>query len=403
LTNASVDRAVDAFYATRGGAPLWLRDGANTAAAREVIAVLERAALDGMNSGPLFANEARALLARATAGDPEALARADRLLSIAWVRYVGALQTPPPGMVYGDAWVAPRQQTAQQILMLAAAAPSLTSHVRQVSAVNPIYARLRDAAWATMQANGGSLDPRALVNLERAREMPVQKRYIMVDTAGARLYMIEDGRIVDSMRVIVGKPDPSKQTPMLASTIYYTTLNPYWHVPGDLIRTLIAPNVLEKGVSYLTERGYQVMEPGSNDLLNPAKVDWRAVAAGREQVRVRQLPGPGNSMGRMKIGFPNDQDIFLHDTPVKELFAQSDRMLSNGCVRLQDAQRLGRWLLGRDPVAPSSAPEQNVALPTPVPIYLTYLTAQPDGSRLTFLDDVYGRDAQRLAQTAALR
>ena len=111
-------------------------------------------------------------------------------------------------------------------------------------------------------------------------------------------------------------------------------------------------------------------------MLDPAKVDWRAVAAGRDKVLVRQLPGPRNSMGQIKIPFPNDSDLYLHDTPNKDLFAQDDRKLSHGCIRLEDAERLGRWLMGREPQAASNDPEQNVLLPSPVPIYLTYLTAQ---------------------------
>jgi murein L,D-transpeptidase YcbB/YkuD len=217
----------------------------------------------------------------------------------------------------------------------------------------------------------------------------------MVDTGGARLYMIEDGRIVDSMKVIVGKADPSTQTPMLASTIYYATLNPYWHVSGDMIRSLIARNVLDQGLGYLKSRGYQVMAAtGSGEMLDAAKVDWRAVAAGRASVQVRQLPGPLNSMGRIKIPFPNPADIYLHDTPNKDLFAQDDRTLSHGCIRLQDAERLGRWLLGRDPQAASRDPEQNVLLPAPVPIYVTYLTAHVEGGQLSLVDDIYRRDGE---------
>jgi murein L,D-transpeptidase YcbB/YkuD len=230
--------------------------------------------------------------------------------------------------------------------------------------------------------------------------MPFQKRYVMVDTAGARLYMIDDGRIVDSMKVIVGKADPSTQTPMLASTIYYATLNPYWHVSTDMVRDLIAKNVLQNGVSYLKTRGYQVMSAASGDddtLLDPTTVDWHAVAEGRETVRVRQLPGPANSMGRLKIPFPNASDIYLHDTPTKALFAQEDRSLSHGCIRLEDAERLGRWLLGREPEAASRDPEQNVLLPTPTPIYLTYLTAQVKDGQLSFTEDPYRRDPQSTA------
>jgi murein L,D-transpeptidase YcbB/YkuD len=397
------DAAIAAFYASRAGGPLWLRNGADGSAARELIGVLRRAALDGMPSGPALADQAQALLSRAEAGDPAALAAVDRLLSTAWVQYVEALQTPPSGMTYADQWVAPRRDSPGTILTRAAAAPSLAAYVRKVSEVNPLYAQLRDAAWAAAQANGGQLDPRVPASLDRVRDVPPDGRYVMVDTAGARLYMIEDGRIVDSMKVIVGKADPSTQTPMLGSTIYYATLNPYWHVSGDMVRSLIARNVLDQGLGYIRTHGYQVLAPdGSGLLLNPAKVDWRAVAAGRETVQVRQLPGPGNSMGRIKIPFPNGSDIYLHDTPNKALFAQDDRTLSHGCIRLEDAERLGRWLLGRDPQAASRDPEQNVLLPRPVPIYVTYLTAHVQDGRLSFVDDIYSRDSER-QQVAALR
>ena len=127
------------------------------------------------------------------------------------------------------------------------------------------------------------------------------------------------------------------------------------------------------------------------------KVNWRAVAAGDELVQVRQLPGPLNSMGRVKFPFPNSDDLYLHDTPNKDLFAQDDRTASHGCIRLQDAERLGRWLMGRDPQTASANPEQNVLLPSPVPIYVTYLTAQANNGQLSFVDDIYGRDGQAIA------
>jgi murein L,D-transpeptidase YcbB/YkuD len=391
---------VDNFYSARHGAPLWLRNGARSAAASELIGVLQRASLDGFAGGPALAAQAQQLLLRAQSGDPAALMAADRLLSAAWVQYVQALQTPPSGMTYADAWVAPRRDSPASILARAAAAPMLPEYVAKIAQVNPIYAQLRNAAWAAMQASGGQLDPRVLASLDRARDIPPQGRFVMVDTAGARLYMIEGGRIVDSMKVIVGKDDPSTQTPMLASAIYYATLNPYWHVSADMVRELIAPNVLNMGLSYLKTRGYQVMpaDPNDDSLLDPAKIDWRAVAAGRETVRVRQLPGPANSMGRLKFPFPNSSDLYLHDTPTKALFNQNDRSLSHGCIRLEDADRLGRWLMGREPETASREPEQNVLLPNPVPIYLTYLTAQvgADG-QLSFVEDNYRRDDRSVA------
>ncbi len=131
------------------------------------------------------------------------------------------------------------------------------------------------------------------------------------------------------------------------------------------------------------------------------QIDWKAVAAGQKTIRVRQLPGPQNSMGKLKFSFANGEDIYLHDTPSKALFAKARRDLSNGCVRLEDAQRFGRWLLGREPVAPSAEPEQFVQLPKGIPIYLTYLTAQPVDGKIVYTTDIYGRDTHGSAQASA--
>jgi murein L,D-transpeptidase YcbB/YkuD len=231
-----------------------------------------------------------------------------------------------------------------------------------------------------------------VASLERVRIFPAKGRYVVVDAAAARLWMVEDGRVADSMKVIVGKS--TTQTPMLASVIHYATLNPYWNVPPDLVRKLIASNVLAQGPGYLKAHSYQLLSGFGDDpqVVSPQDVDWKAVAEGGATVRVRQLPGPANSMGQLKFPFANDGGIYLHDTPKKELFAGDSRDLSNGCIRLEDAQRLGRWLLGREPSPTSSDPEQHVLLPKPVPVYLTYLTAHADDGQLTLLSDIYGRD-----------
>jgi murein L,D-transpeptidase YcbB/YkuD len=396
----SIDRTVEAFYASRRGAPFWLRAGTDSTAARDLIAILQRASLDGFTSGPALAAQASNLLARARTGDATALANADRLFTTAWIMYVQALRRPPEGMLFADSWVSPRTQSPQEILARATSANSLATHIRSTASPNPVYARIRDAAWQQMQSTGAPPDPRVLANLDRIRTMPFQSRYIVVDAASARLWMVEKGQIVDSMKVIVGKP--STPTPMLASTIYYATLNPYWNVPPDLVRKLTAAKVLDQGLGYLKSHGYVVMTGYGEDArkLDPAKVDWQAVAAGRETVAVRQLPGPANSMGEVKFGFPNQFDIYLHDTPQKDLFAAANRDISNGCIRVEDAQRLERWLMHGNLVAPSSEPEQHVLLPRPVPVYLTYLTAQVDDGQLIFVDDVYGKDKRSLSVAA---
>jgi murein L,D-transpeptidase YcbB/YkuD len=221
----------------------------------------------------------------------------------------------------------------------------------------------------------GTVTPQLYVaSLPNAR-IPASGPYLLVDAASARLYMIEDGRVRDSMRVIVGKPDTP--TPELNDTIHYETINPYWHVTPDLGRTLIAQRVLKDGPTYLSDRGYEILSSFGRgaQVLDPQSVDWKAVAAGTTRVYVRQRPGPANSLGRFKFDLPSGDGIYLHDTPKKELFAQDQRNLSHGCVRLEDAPRLARWLLGKEPPA-ATAPEEHLLLPRPVPITISYLDAR---------------------------
>ncbi len=249
--------------------------------------------------------------------------------------------------------------------------------------------------------NHGSRETQQLLrlNLERARALPANlgRRYVLVDAAAARLWMYEDGEAVGSMRVVVGRP--TEPTPMMAGTLRYLTLNPYWNVPPDLVRERIAPGVQREGPGFIRSRRYEVLSDWTEDArrLDPSEVDWNAVAAGRQELRVRQLPGQDNAMGRMKFMFPNDLGIYLHDTPDRSLLREEGRLFSAGCVRLEDAPRLARWLFGTAPRAPSSAPEQQVNIPEPVPVYITYLTVAPEPQGVAFRQDVYNRDPVQIA------
>ena len=243
----------------------------------------------------------------------------------------------------------------------------------------------------------------ALINMERARRLPPpggpnSRKYILVDAAAARLTMYENGRPVDSMKVVVGTD--KSPTPMMAALMRYANVNPYWNVPPDLVQKLIAPKVLAQGPQYLVDRRYQVLDSWEDDakVVSPATVNWKAVANGSEELRVRQLPGGSNSMGEIKFMLPNNYGIYLHDTSNKALFASDDRHLSNGCVRLEDARRLARWVFGEMPKASSPDAEQRVELKEPIPVYITYMTAGLTGSQLSFRGDAYARDRLFLAR-----
>jgi murein L,D-transpeptidase YcbB/YkuD len=244
------------------------------------------------------------------------------------------------------------------------------------------------------------------LNLERARALPSGGgRYVIVNPPAARLYMYENGQVVDSMRVVAGRPDPVAQTPMMNAYIRYVALNPYWNSPPDITARRLAPKVLAGGRAYLKEKGYELVDHFGEDahVLNPMSIDWRAVVAGRVQANLRQKPGPANSMGRMKFMFPNPQGIWLHDTPEKEKIEDAARLQSNGCVRLEDAPRFERWLFNGRPPSPKGArPEQKVNLPAPVPIYITYLTAVPSGTSIVYFDDFYGKDRGEVRRFAGL-
>jgi murein L,D-transpeptidase YcbB/YkuD len=236
-----------------------------------------------------------------------------------------------------------------------------------------------------------------IINMERAKRLPApeeQRKYVLVDAGDARLSMWENGRKVDEMKIVVGKA--ATATPMMAAYIKYASVNPYWNVPPELLQSLIAPRVVAQGISYLTEREYQVLTDWGDDAktIDPHDVDWQAVAEGRQVVRLRRLPSPANSMGMMKFMLPNYFGIYLHDSPEKEHFTKNELWISNGCVRVEDYKRLARFLFdGAVPQGKNPKVEQEVDLPKPVPVYMTYLTAQPTADGVHFMPDPYGRDA----------
>lgn len=250
-----------------------------------------------------------------------------------------------------------------------------------------------DQTLAALNRTPAFYEERIRLNLQRARALPpVSVRHLVVNIADARLWMLDPAKDPASMRVIVGKADAQEQTPIMAGLLTYAILNPYWNVPTDLVRDRVAKRALN-GQS-LTGLGYEVLSDwtATAQVIPPETIDWHAVAAGQRELRVRMLPGGDNFMGKVKFMLPNTLGIYLHDFPDKTLFRGPDRHLSSGCVRLEEAARLGTWLFGRPLRPTSAAPEQVVPLAQPVPVYMAYLTVVPSASGIAFLDDTYGRD-----------
>ncbi len=391
-----VPNEILALYRERGFQPLWLYpDGAPRAAVETLILQIEGARGDGLNPEKLNVQPLRKALDRSFR-DPESVERAARLelaASKAYISWVRALRgAPRAAMEYESPGLAPVVPSPAAALKALSAAPDIERFIADMGWMSPVYAPLRRALGNEPFDSQRAAILRA--NLARARALPAIPigRFILVDTAAMRLTMYHDGKPVGAMKVVVGKPE--MPTPMIAGFVRYAVLNPYWNVPEDLVATKVAAEVVRQGNGFLKAGGYQVMSGWDDDarVVDPRKVDWPSIAAGGQSLRVRQVPGGANSMGRVKFMFANNDGIYLHDTPDKHLMREERRMFSSGCVRLEDAQRLGRWLFGKPLPTGIKAPETRVDLPEPVPVFLTYFTAAPDNGKIVYRTDSYGRD-----------
>lgn len=402
---ASSNRQVEAFYAARGYRPIWIGSGGLTPKAVQAYQFVASAHLDGLKARKYKVGSLRKALRRAENGEPRDLARAEVLLSRAFVAYVRALHRPETReTAFVDPGLAPSLPALDRILNLAAG-----GDVERATQKHPVYLQLR-RGYGSWLETAGEFDPgerqlnvRIRRNMERARVLPdpSRGRHVLVDAGAARLWMYDGDRVFDSMKVVVGKP--AQPTPIMAALIRYAAVNPYWNLPPDLVGERVAPSVLGDGLGYLKAKGYEVLSDwsASPKRIDPATIDWKAVADGRLNLRVRQLPGPANAMGRMKFMFPNQFGVYLHDTPDKGLFGDEARLFSAGCVRLENASRLAKWLFGKVPSVPKAKAEQHVPLRQPVPVYITYLTVAPaPGGGLAFRDDFYGRDGGNAVQYA---
>ncbi|USI71976.1 L,D-transpeptidase family protein [Sphingomonas morindae] len=381
--------ALARFYAARGYWPLWIEDHGRAPAGEALLALVAQADRDGLDPDQYRLGRMAALLASARTGDAAARAEAELALSALFARYVRDMRRAPKARItYLDAELKPGRPAPEAILRQAALAPALLPYIARMEWMDPLYTRLRTADPRALDGAGRR---RLAATLDRLRLLPGPwVRHITVDAASARLFYYDKGRQQGMMRVVVGTPETP--TPMLAGMVRYAILNPYWNVPPDLVQRRIAPKMVA-GASLAALRFEALSDwSASPARLDPRGIDWRAVAAGRAEVRLRQLPGGANAMGRVKFIFPNDQGIYLHDTPQKALMAKADRHLSNGCVRLEDAPRLARWLMGTALPAKPGAAERPVALAPAVPVYLTYATATPTPHGVALLADPYGRD-----------
>ncbi|GGW39038.1 hypothetical protein GCM10007157_32530 [Vreelandella hamiltonii] len=242
------------------------------------------------------------------------------------------------------------------------------------------------------------------VNLERARWIrPSLQREprVWVDIAGYRLhYLRPDGQQWDA-RVVVGTP--RRETPVIHSTISHLTINPSWTIPPTIMREDVLPRVRED-IGYLAQQNIQVLSP-SGEALDAQSIDWQRPGG----VMLRQVAGSRNPLGRVVVRFPNNDMIYLHDTPARGLFQRDQRALSSGCVRVEGVAEFAQMLLQDsgsrhqlNALMNSGRSDQNVNLPQRIPVALHYLTAWPNPQgEVEFRDDIYRRDPALLSALSA--
>lgn len=243
-----------------------------------------------------------------------------------------------------------------------------------------------------------------LLNMERWRWTPrnLGARHIRVNIAGFDLQAFEGGREVLAMKIIVGKP--YQRTPVFSSAMTDVTFHPYWYAPNRIATETILP-IIKKDVNYLKEEGFSVFRRAEKGLVPVpiGSVNWSSIQSQNFPYLLRQDPGPRNALGNVRFNIQSQYNIYLHDTPWRDLFFEENRALGAGCIRLERAQDLLYFVMDSVPEWDRSRLEETfnaegmqplvVPLPQPIPVHVLYITAWVDDAGNThFRDDIYGRD-----------
>ncbi len=234
-------------------------------------------------------------------------------------------------------------------------------------------------------------------NVVRLRKLTedLGNRFVVTNIPAAQIEAIEDGVAVSRHTAVVGKTD--RPSPDIDSKIIEINFNPYWTVPVSIVRRDLIPK-MQAEPDYLSDNHIRIFDP-KGDELTPSQINWYSNEA--VNYRFKQDPGDFNSLGSIRINFPNRDGVYMHDTPLKNLFGEDMRFHSSGCVRVQNVRDLVYWLLRDTPdwsrekidTTIASGDRVDARLATPVPVHWVYITAwaTPDGV-VQFRDDIYGRD-----------
>jgi len=245
------------------------------------------------------------------------------------------------------------------------------------------------------------------LNLDRIKWLKKRdsKRHVIINIPDFQLYFEEDGKLIQTMRVITGKPN--HPTPIFSDTVEYIVLNPYWNIPKSIIQKEMIPKLM-RNPNAMAKQGIEIHAGWGKDAekISGGSVNWAQWRYSKTMpFRFAQVPGTRNALGKVKFLFPNKFSVYMHDTPTKHLFKRNKRAFSHGCIRLQKPRELMRTFstfndnLDFDKAQKilKGKKKTYVNLKEKVPIDVVYLTAWIDyGGELQFRDDVYHYDAMQL-------
>jgi murein L,D-transpeptidase YcbB/YkuD len=276
--------------------------------------------------------------------------------------------------------VAPNAARASTRSTPAAPDPVLGSRVREFQQRHGLEptGRVNDVTLTALNVTAADRAQQIGLNLERHRWLPrfLGSRYIYVNVPAFRLDAYDSGKKVLEMKVVVGEEYEGKTTPVFSDSMETVVFRPYWNITPEIQKKEIEPKVASDP-SYLERHDMEY---------------WKDKGA----TRIRQRPGDKNSLGLVKFLFPNSFNIYLHDTPVKELFEKADRAASHGCIRVEKPAELAEWVLGWPPEKVQEwmhgKNNQGVRLPQKIPVYIVYFTVYVRDGELYFGNDIYSRD-----------
>ena len=383
------------FYKRNGYRGIWTDNNGLTRRGQELVGVLENAWLDGLDALDYIGG----MPGKADRLRGDELAGLELFLSSAAIRFArdmyGGRTTPA---VSEPDIIIPRKKL-DTIALLASMEKNGPQTV--IDRLRPTHEQYHALRKALLKTPDPGVQRKIIVNMERWRWLPrkLGDVHVFVNTAAFLMYTRANGRDVDRRRVIVGQA--YHKTPMFSDNIKYSEFNPTWTVTPSIAGNEILPK-LRQDPNYLKKKGYDLYASWKADAprMSATQIDWQSVNGKRFPYKIVQPAGPANALGQVKFLFPNKFNVYLHDTANRNLFEQSDRALSHGCIRVQGPLEFAQLLyqLDGNPAAGqinqilATKQTKGVNFQRPIPVHLTYFTAWMKDGKLQTFADIYGRD-----------